>query len=452
MGQILRYCFLSCILLSSLSWLTPAPAAKPTADEFAAPLQSTAPAPRLAPRGLDRARTVKDDLTGEPAFQAGTARDAITAAVARRTAGCRVIRFGSSFGWVATGVARYSPSDNPVAARRSAQEARFKAFQDARTRLAGCLSTLSLEAQQRVTERLEQDDAIRLALINLAISDAEKREQALRILARGFVAYSAEDDPVQHAVYVNLVATPRTATRLTRPTPGAIETASLQEGLRQIQAEVGAGLTPPAGNRLIVVNATGELALAGYATNLIGIHPDPAVQNKLRTDAEKIATARATEALVGLATGDDAAWKGGLDETSQAEIQATASGYDESEPSARRFGQIHDLIMTAVKDDAGIRALREGRLPPGATVKRFSGENAVTVAVTYTPVIKKRELKPPSPSTAPTPPTQTPPAPPATAPAGAPIAPPQASPPPPAAPVANPAMPAGGAPAPADSR
>jgi len=138
MGQILRYCFLSCILLSSLSWLTPAPAAKPAADEFAAPLQSTAPAPRLAPRGLDRARTVKDDLTGEPAFQAGTARDAISAAVARRTAGCRVIRFGSSFGWVATGVARYSPSDNPVAARRSAQEARFKAFQDARTRLAGC--------------------------------------------------------------------------------------------------------------------------------------------------------------------------------------------------------------------------------------------------------------------------------------------------------------------------
>jgi hypothetical protein len=108
--------------------------------------------------------------------------------------------------------------------------------------------------------------------------------------------------------------------------------------------------------------------------------------------------------------------------------------------------------MTAVKDDTGILALRESRLPPAATVKRFSGENAVTVAVTYTPAIKKRLLKPPSPPASPASPAETLPAPPATAPAGAPIAPPQASPPPPAAPVANPAMPAGGAPVPADSR
>ncbi|MDS4041156.1 MAG: hypothetical protein RKP20_08280 [Candidatus Competibacter sp.] len=444
---------LSClwILLGVLSWVPLALAAKPPADEFAVPLQATAPAPRSVPRGPVRIRTVKDDLTGESALQAGTARDAIAAAVNQRAPGCRMIRFGTGFGWVATGMVRYPTSENPVAARRSAREARFKAFQDARIRLAGCLSALSPEARRRVTEHLEQDDAIRLALINLAANDEEKREQALRILARGFVAYSAEDDSAQHAVYVNLVTTPGTATRLTRPTASAIEAASLQEGLRQIQAEIGAGLIPSAGHRLIVVNATSELALAGYAANQIGTHPDPAAQDKLRADAEKIATTRATEALVGLATGDDAAWKGGLDETSQGEIQATASGYDDNEPSARRFGQIHDLIVTTVKDDTGLQALREGRLPSAATIKRFGGESTVSVAVIYTPVIKKRETR--SASLPVAPPAEAPPASPPAPLATAPVSPPVM----PASPSVGPAAPtadgvAGGVSAPPESR
>ena len=130
---------------------------------------------------------------------------------------------------------------------------------------------------------LAQDDALRLALINLAANDEERREQALRILARGFVAYAVDDDSA--TVRVHLVVTPKTATRLTRPTANAVEAVSLPEGLKQILAEAGGGLIPPVGNRLIVVNATGELALVGYAINLIGVHPDPAAQSKLRADA-----------------------------------------------------------------------------------------------------------------------------------------------------------------------
>ncbi|MDS4070104.1 MAG: hypothetical protein RKO24_10855, partial [Candidatus Competibacter sp.] len=159
-----------------------------------------------------------------------------------------------------------------------------------------------------------------------------------------------------------------------------------------------------------------------------------------------IATTRATEALVGLATGDDAAWKGGLDETSQGEIQVTASGYDGNEPSARRFGQIHDLIATTVKDDAGLQALREGRLPSAATIKRFSGENAVSVAVIYTPVIKKRETRSASLPAAAAPSVEARPVSPPTPPATTPVAPPVG----PAAPTTDGA--AGGASAPPESR
>ena len=420
MGGILRYLFLSCILLGGLSWLGPASAARAAVEEFAVPLQAAAPNPPL--RSASRARVVKDATTGEMALHAKTAQGAIAAAISQRVAGCRLIGFSDNgFGWVVTGIAHYAATDQPVAVRRARREARLKAFMDARTRLNGCWRALSPEAQRRITENLEQNDAIRLALVNLAANDQERYEQALTILARGFVAYAVEDDSVGHAIRAHLVATPKTATRLTRPIASAMEAVSLREGLKQLQAEVGNGLIPPVGNRLIVVNATGELALVGYAVNLIGIHPDPVAQDQLRAAAEKIATLRATEALMGLAAGDDAGWQAGLDEASRDEIRAAASGYQDAEPSAKRFGQIRDLIMGAVKDDPGLQALREGRLPSAATVKRFSGEDAITVMASYVPTVRKREIQPPARPVAP------PPAPvafPASAPASPPPAPP----------------------------
>lgn len=390
----MRYGYLWVLLIGMLLWTPPAPANKPAAEEFTIPLQTAAP--RSSPRSSDRVRKVKDELTGQLALQAKTAQAAITAAISQNAAGCQMIRFGAGVGWVATGNASYPASNNPVALRRSRQEARFKAFTEARTQLAGCLRALPPEARRKVAESLEQDDAIRLALINLAANDAEKWEQALRILARGFVAYSVENHQDQSSIQVNLVTTSKTAIRLTRPTANAIETTSIQEGLRQALAEIQAGLIPPAGNRLIVVNATGELTLVGYAVNLIGVHPDPAAQDKLRADAEKIATAHATEALVGLANSDDTGWKSGLDEISQNEIRAAANGYDDSEPSARRFAQIRDLVMTAAKEDAGLQTLRDGSLPAAAAIKRFSSEDAIAVAVVYTPTVRKPAPPPPA--------------------------------------------------------
>ncbi|HRD66170.1 MAG TPA: hypothetical protein PKY50_08445 [Candidatus Competibacter sp.] len=389
----MRYRTCAWILSSALLWASQAPAAKPASDEFAVPLQASSAAARSTPRGPGRARTVKDDLTDGPALQARTAQAAISTAIGQRAAGCRTIRFGADFGLVATGAAQYPASDNPVALRRSRQEARFAAFNDASAKLAGCLSP-SPEVRQRVTANLEKSDSIRLALINLAFTDADKREQAVKILTRGFVAYSVEDDPGQRTIYVNLVTTPKTATRLTRPAPNAVEAVSLQEGLRQVQAEIEAGLIPPAGNRLIVANATGELALVGYAINLIGVHPDAAAQDKLRSDAEKIATRRATDALIGLASDDDTAWQSGLDEASRNDILAFNGGYADNEPSVVRFAQIRDLIMTTIKDDAGMEALRDGRLPPNAATKRFGSDNVVAVAITYAPPVKKRTPKP----------------------------------------------------------
>ncbi|MCB1826397.1 MAG: hypothetical protein KDJ54_18205 [Candidatus Competibacteraceae bacterium] len=385
-------CF--CFLLSTLLWSPLTPAANPTSKEFAVPLQATPASARAKPRGPERVRTIKDDMTGEPALRARTAQGAIAAVIGQRAAGCRMIRFKKGFGWVATGKARYPATENPVATRRTRQEARFSAFLDARARLADCLQNLTPEARQRIAEHLKTDDAIQLALINLAANEQERRQQALKILARGFVTYSSVEDAANRTIDVNLVATPKTALRLTRPAAAAIETVALKEGSRQLLAEIKGRLIPPAGNRMIVVNATGELALVGYAVNLIGTHPEPAAQEKLRADAAKIATARATEALMGLATGDDATWIASLDEVSQAEIRGAASGYDDSEPSVRRFAQIRELAMSGIKDAAGLQALREGRLPLEATVKQFVGEDSVAVAVIYTPSVKQPEPVP----------------------------------------------------------
>lgn len=68
------------------------------------------------------------------------------------------------------------------------------------------------------------------------------------------------------------------------------------------------------------------------------------------------------------------------------------------EPSANRFGQIRDLILSGVKNDSGLQALREGRLPSSAMVKRFGNEDAAVVMVSYTPSVKKRELHPADPA------------------------------------------------------
>jgi len=373
-----------------LFWISPASATRSAAEEFIAPLQSTS-----IPRSTERVRTIRDELTGGPALQARTAQAAIGAAVGQRAAGCRMIRFGNKPGWVATGTARYPASDNPVATLRLEQEARFKAFVDARFHLSECFTGLSGDARRQVAETLEQDDAIRLALINLASNDRERLEQALRILQRGFVAYLVEADSATRTVFAHLVTTPRTATRLTRPTPSAMETTSLQEGLKQALAEIEGRLIPPVGHRQVVVNITGETALIGYATNLVGAHPNPDAQQKLRADAEKIALSRATAALTGLVTGADEAWRNDLDEASQAEILAIARSYDEGEPSARRFTQIRDLLMMGMlEQDSGLQALREGRLPSAITIKRFEGEHHVSVALIYTPSVRKRQPAP----------------------------------------------------------
>lgn len=403
--------FLSClcvVLGGLLGWpASSISATQPAPDEFIVPLQGAVTAPVAPSRKAGRVRLIKDDKVGMPVLRANTAQEAIAAAVGQRDAGCRMIRFGNDdFGWVATGIGDYTETENAVTTRRARRSTRFKAFTDAQTRLTACLRGLPPEMRQRISERLEQDDAIRLALINLAANDEERRDQALRILARGFTAYTVDDDAPAHTIRVHLVATPKTAVRLTRPAANAVETVSPAEGLKQTLAEVENGLTPPAGNRLIVVNATGEPAFVGYAVNLVGLHPDPAAQGKLRADAEKIAVRRATEALVGLVTADDA-WQNELDEASRDEARAAAHGYEDGEASVRRFGQIRDLMLSLVKDDAGLQTLREGGLPSAATVKRFGGDEAVAVVVSYAPQVKKREAAAPAAQqpTAPTAPT-----------------------------------------------
>ncbi|MDS4027998.1 MAG: hypothetical protein RKO25_13565 [Candidatus Contendobacter sp.] len=404
MRRTLRVCFCWCFLISGLSWLTPIPAlaAKPDAEEFTALLPASAATPIPPPRGASRARLAKNETTGEMALHAKTAQDAIAAAIRQRTAGCQSIRFGHhGFGWVATGMASYAVAgQQPVSIHQTKRETHFKAFTDARAHLHRCLQALTPEAQHRITTILEQNDAIRLALVNLATNDQERHEQALDILARGFVAYAVEDDVAVQALRVHLVATPKTATRLTRPTASAMEATSLREGLRQTQIEVESGLIPPVGNRLIVVNATGELALVGYAVDVISVPPESVARDQSRTAVEKTAVARATAALMGLAAGNNADWQDGLSEANRGEIRAAASGYQDAEPSASRFGQIRDLIMVAVKDDPGLQALRENRLPLAVAIKRFGGEDTVAVMMSYAPSVK-RCASPPAQSTTP---------------------------------------------------
>lgn len=103
MGEIPRH-LCSCILFSSLLWLSPASAARSDAEEFAAPLQAAPTASTAPQRSVSRARMVKNAATGEMAFHAKTAQGAIAAAISQRAAGCQLISFGGTgLGWLRLG-------------------------------------------------------------------------------------------------------------------------------------------------------------------------------------------------------------------------------------------------------------------------------------------------------------------------------------------------------------
>lgn len=389
------HCF---VLLSTLLYLPIALAQSQSisSDDFLPLVQAASPEQKQTLAEVKgTVEEIKDPVTGNIAVQADTAQDAINTIVNRRSPGAEMMRFGSGIGWVSTGAGSYEVMENPTATRIAKRNAYVRAFLEAKRHLAEALKGLSVAGKTQILEQMETVSDTQADLTNSASTQDEKQDQSVQMLLRGFVVYSVEDDTANKTVYVSLVTTPKTRGQFNRPASNGLEADSIRAGLDQVLLEIRQGLVPPVGGRIIQVPATGEIAFVGFGSDVVRTSNNPALQLKLRLNAEKIAQMRAADALVGLLIGDDSRWKGKLDESTQqsvAEFENSDTGQD---ASRQRFEQSRKRFQNTQRSSDEFQSLRTGVLPPGVRRKSFSSpdEAEMYAVAVYLPSLTQEAAK-----------------------------------------------------------
>lgn len=340
------------------------------------------------PATLGGSTEIKGDVNeSKEVVEAETAQDAINAAVDDHMIGSREVRFGSGFGWVATGASTYMDTANINASRISKRNAYVKAFIAAKKELAEALGGLSTEGNTKVVEAMLTMDSDTESLAASSSLTSESIKQAVDMLLRGFVVYEVFDDEERHLIYVSIVTTPKTRGKAGRVAGNVIEAASIGKGLETVLAEVKAGVVPPVGGRIITVKETGEVAVIGFGSHVMRYHKNPAMQNKLRLQSLKIAPMRAKDALCGIIIGDKTMWEGDLNETTLEEIkdfEAAAKDDPLAEDDAdgiRKLEETKNTLTNIVTMNDTYESARKGKLPPGVRQKSWVGADDVAYAM-----------------------------------------------------------------------
>ncbi|MDG4596128.1 MAG: hypothetical protein P9F75_10660 [Candidatus Contendobacter sp.] len=383
------------IPLLSMLWLlaTPAQSAPPSADDFLPPVQASTPEQQQQLSQVQGpVQEVKDPATGQTAVQGQTAQDAINFVVNKRSAGAEPVKFGSGFGYVATGTGTYEIMENPTATRIAKRNAYVRAFLEAKKNLATVLGSMSSQGRNQLVEQMETITDAKKDLANFATTQDEKLEQAVQMLLKGFVTYAVEDDTAKKTVYVSIVTTPKTRGKFNRPSPNGMEADSIRDGLSQVLLEIQSGLVPPVGGKMIQVPATGEMAFVGFGSDVIRSSDNSALQQKMRLNAAKVADMRATDALVGLLIGDDTGWKSKMDESTQQAVKDFETSDTGKDASLQRFEKTRQSFLNVQKTSEQFQSLRSGVLPPGVTRKTFTSKDDAEVyaVAVYIPSVSRQ--------------------------------------------------------------
>lgn len=373
-------CF-TALLILAMFISAPIQAQGLSADDFLPPVGAPSPEERQTRLGIQGSVTQVDDTAlGGTVVQADQAQDAINYIVQQRSPGAYSMRVGSGIGWVATGQAFYNDMPNPTATRIARREAYVRAFLEAKRYLAETLTGLSVEGQTTVAEQIETVTDAQRDLNRFASTQAEKLEQSVQMLLRGFVVYSVEDDAANNTVYVSIVTTPKTRGQFNRPSLNGLESASLQDGLNQVLTEIQSGIVPPVGGRIIQVPETGEMGFVGFGSDVLRFSDNPALQARNRVNAERIAQMRAADALVGLIIGDDSRWKGQLEERTRRTLEEFERSELEGENSSlQRFEQARESFVNTQISSDELQSVRRGTLPPGVMRRSFTTEDGAEV-------------------------------------------------------------------------
>ena len=344
----------------------------------------------------------------ENVVEAATVQDAINAAVDANEAeikqnetavakaaeknevpavGAHKIEVNGQIGFVATGAAAYTVSENVILSRISQRQAYVRAFQMAKKNLARELYGLSNEGKDEVREQIASINTSLDNLNNLSSSTQSTINQSLDEMLRGFVIYEVHDDTDSSMIYVSVVSTPKTRGQLARKAPHHVESATLVAAIQQVIEEIRQGLVPPVGGRIIEVPQTGETAFVGFGSSVVGLDKLPALQARLNLDATRKADAYAIDALCGLIVGDQLSWQLGIRESLREEVKRFED-IVEKDPTAEKQEEFKKLEEERQEHVARsqttevFQSARKGKIPPGVTVKNWmDDDNAWAFAI-----------------------------------------------------------------------
>ena len=339
-------------------------------------------------------------------FNGETAQDAVNYAMETgggenaqqmQETGAKWIRFKSGAGVMATGISVYSKQLNPNAARLAQRNAYVIAYANAKASMAQHLGGVSNNSETVLTlvaESINGKDTMKTTELE---QTKELISQASEALLRGYVVYSVDEtksaeDPDTRIVAVTIVSTPKTLATVARRGSGrAVD--SLHTGLDGVLGELKQGIVPPVGGRVITVAKTGETAFVAFGSAVVKSSPSATVTAKNKLTAQKVAAARANDALSGMFNGDKTIWSTGV----QSKV---ATGFEESlkytksdplnddkvDETLESFNEsfnANETIRTEVK------SLRSGTLPPGIKKQSWFSDDG---AWAYTMVVYLPEL------------------------------------------------------------
>lgn len=325
---------------------------------------------------------------------AATAQDAINVAVEENEkelvggnspeVGCKMTKFGSGIGFVATGAAAYRSMQSPTATQIAKRKAYVVAFEQAKKNLAEHLGGLSNDSKTEVRQALTNINLSDDEMTNISSETTESLSQAVDMMLRGFVVYKVNDNMETSIVHVSIVTTPKTRGELARLAPNTIEAASLRDGLNHVIAEVKAGVVPPLGGKVVLVPSTGETAFIGFGSSVLRSGQSPATQAKLNLVSGKVAKARAIDSLCGVIIGDRSTWEGSiedklLDSSKEFEVFKEIGNEDPlgntGPMETKKLDKAYETFTSTLRTNEVYNSARRGVLPPGVNTKVWNDED-----------------------------------------------------------------------------
>lgn len=349
----------------------------PSVNDFLPPVQG-GPTEIAEPGEVE----VNDDLV-----VAATAQDAMNAAVEanietikeepRKASkspeiGARWVKFGSGRGVLATGAGSYQEHPNPTAgliAQRNAYVVAYTNAKAAMVKQVGELSSVGENIVNDIATQIVSSDATEQESNSVT---EENIAQAGQAILKGYVTYSVQEleskqSPSTREVYVSIASSPKTLTAAQRS--GAIQQAAdLAAGIQNVLDELKQGIVPPVGGRVVTVPSSGKTAFIGFGSAIVTPARNPALAAKNKLTAQKIADARAYDALTGILAGDETVWRTGIKskvDASFAETERYAMDNSEPDTAIATIEAARQAFTSERTHTETVQSIRRGILPPG---------------------------------------------------------------------------------------